>query len=162
MIEDIAEWTAELKINEAVWIIGYRHRWDNVLFSASPLKDGTIIDDDKHGAIISCIAHVLRMNISWFISPAAFETFGISLSNTGQVRIWRSSGRFQFSRSKKPKKFLKIVFPQCKTSVSNNTVFLSDTFCVREMPARCAANAVKATGGVRRSLLYARSKHLES
>ena len=47
----------------------------------------------------------------------------IPCSNTGQVRIYRSSGRGQGHRSQKRRKFL---FPQCKTSIAHNSGSITD------------------------------------
>ena len=46
------------------------------------------------------------------------RTCCISLRNTGQIRIWRSSGRGQGHSSNKGRKSL---FPHCKTSTGNNS-----------------------------------------
>ena len=47
-----------------------------------------------------------------------FLHIGISQSNTGQDRIWRSSDQGQGHRSKRGRKS---VSPQCKTSIGNNS-----------------------------------------
>jgi len=44
-------------------------------------------------------------------------TSGVSPVTTGQVPIWRSSGRGQAHRGKEGRKSL---FPQCKTSSGHN------------------------------------------
>ena len=46
----------------------------------------------------------------------SYSHMGVFPGNTGQVRIWRSSGQVQGHRSQKG---LKSLFPQCKTSIGN-------------------------------------------
>ena len=49
---------------------------------------------------------------------SSFRSFSASPGNTGQVHIQRSSGQGQGHRSKQRRKYL---FPQCKTSIGNNS-----------------------------------------
>jgi len=49
---------------------------------------------------------------------SSYCTCGIHPQSTGRVRIWRWSGQDQGYRSQKGRKFL---FPQCKTSIGNNS-----------------------------------------
>jgi len=63
---------------------------------------------------------VIRSLSKAFAHEVPFRTSSISPGDTGQVRIWRSSGQGQYQghRNKNGRKSL---FPQCETSIGNNS-----------------------------------------
>jgi len=59
-----------------------------------------------------------------FTEKVHFHSPGTSPENTDQVSIWRSLGQVEGHGSKKTRKSL---FPQCKTSIDNNSTSITHT-----------------------------------